>query len=240
MTKEHYGSVRRLASLVALGCLLGAATVGATTFVSGAPASASCTSAHQNVVADDVSSGHYGNRGNIYVNTSSVINSLHNALYRSLFIQYDGKNWVEVGWGAGPNNITGNSGPTVYAYWVNKGTPGQHIYKSLSEDTNRTFTVENAGHIEIWRFYFDSESSPFAYSPTMIFNSSTALANSEHYNTCDSLWTHMYGLNYFSSGGVWRSWGDLECSYNDSTGWYLYKNSNTELHVYSSSNGKLC
>jgi len=169
-----------------------------------------------------------------------VINSLHDALYRSLFIQYDSHNWVEVGWGAGPNNITGNSGPTVYAYWVNKGTAGQKVYKSLSEDTNKTFTVENVGHVEIWRFYFDSESSPFAYSPTMIFDSSTALANSEHYNTCDSLWTHMYGLNYFSVGGVWRSWGDLECGGNNSTGWYLYRNSNTELHVYSSSSGSLC
>src|SRR6266487_3699459 len=80
----------------------------------------------------------------------------------------------------------------------------------LSEDTNRTFTVENAGHIEIWRFYFDSESSPFAYSPTMIFNSSTALSTSQLRTPCNSLWTHMYCLNYISSGAVWPSWGDLE------------------------------
>ncbi len=234
-----FRDTRRLASLVALGCLLGAATVVGTTFVSAPPASGSCTSAHQNVSALDADGGRYGNRGNIYVNSGSVINNLHDALYRSLFVQYDGRNWVEVGWGAGPNSITGG-GPTVYAYWVNSGTPGQVIYKSLSEGSNRTFTVENVGHVEIWRYYFDSESSPFAYSPTMIFNSSTISTNSEHYNVCDSLWTHMYGLNYFSSGGDWRTWGDLECNYNDSTGFYLHKVSNSEIYVNQTSSGKLC
>ena len=158
----------------------------------------------------------------------------------SLQIKYDSLNFVEVGWGAGPHNITGNAGPTVFAYWWNSGTPGQFTYKSLTADQDYVFTVENVGQVGIFRFYFDNESDPFAYSPTMIFQSSTVLANSEHYNTCDSLYTHMYGLNYFSVGGDWRTWGDLECNYNDSTGWYLYKNSNTELHVYSYSSGNLC
>ncbi len=234
-------TARRTAAPIVVGCLLGAATVGGTTFVSAAPASASCTSAHQSVNAKDASSVHYGNRGNIYVNTSAVINSLQDALYRSLFIFVDTNNAVEVGWGAGPHNITGNSTPTVYAFWVNKGTPGQKIHVSVSEDTDHTFTVENVGHIEIFRFYFDSETSPFAYSPTMAFDAATALTNSEHFNTCDSLWTHMYGLNFFSVGGDWRTWGDLECAGNTAKpDWFLYKNSNSELHVYSSSSGTLC
>lgn len=168
MRPERGAGVCRLTSLVALGCLLGAATVAGTTLVTAAPTLASCTTQHANVEAYDSYSNHHGNRGNVWVNSSGVINNLQDALYRSLFIAYDGNNWVEVGWGAGPNNITGNSGPTVYAYWNNNGSPGQQIYKSLSEDTYYTFTVENVGHIGIWRYYFDSESSPFAYSPTMI------------------------------------------------------------------------
>lgn len=239
MRLECGRSARRLASLIALGCLLGAATVAGTIFVSAAPASASCTSAHQNVQAID-NGTHYGNGGHIYVNTSTVINSLHDSLYRSLMLWYDGSNSVEIGWGAGPNNITGHSNPTVFAFWINRGTPGQRAYKSLSENTNYLFRVENVGHIEIFRFYLDGESSPFAYSPTMKFDTAWPAPNSEHYNTCDSLWTHMYGLSYFTGSGSWSSsYNDLECWYNTSK-WYLYKNSNSELHVYSSSSGALC
>ncbi len=234
-------TARRAAAPIVVGCLLGAATVGGTIFVSAAPASASCTSQHENVNAYDKSGTYFGNRGNIYINTSAVINSLHDALYRSLFIFVDTKNVVEVGWGAGPNNITGHSNPTVYAFWVNGGTPGHFTYTSVSEDTNRTFTVENVGHIEIFRFYFDGESSPFAYSPKMTFDFASPLTNSEHYNTCDSLWTHMYGLNYFQNDGTWSSsYGDLECAGNSAEGWYLHKDSNSELHVTQDSSGKLC
>jgi len=66
----------------------------------------------------------YGNYGYIYVNTSDVINGLHDALYRSLWIFYDSIDWVEIGWGAGPHNITSQSNPTVFAYWVNSAIEG--------------------------------------------------------------------------------------------------------------------
>lgn len=62
MTREHSGT-RRLASLVGLACLLATATVGATTVVSAAPASASCTNtSHINVEGYDSYSTHHGNR----------------------------------------------------------------------------------------------------------------------------------------------------------------------------------
>jgi len=242
MRPEGGGRARRYASLIGLGCLLGAATVGGTTFLSPAPTSASCSTQHQNVVAQDSSGFHYGNKGQVYVNDSSVINNLHDALYRSLFIFIDNRNWVEVGWGAGPNNITGQAYPTVYAYWVNGGSPGQFSYKFVQEGTNDNFRVENNGDIGIWAYYFDGESPPFTYSPIMTFNKGLPLANSEHYNTCDSLWTHMYGLNYRNVLGDWSSsYGDLECNENTaSPDWFLYKNSNSEMHVYSSPSGTLC
>ena len=52
----------------------------------------------------------------------------------------------------------------------------------------------------------------------------------------------MYGLNYFTNAGLWSvSYGDLECYFKTSgIPWYLYKNSNSELHVYPSSSGTLC
>lgn len=129
----------------------------------------------------------------------------------------------------------------MYAYWVDGGTPGQKIYKSLSENTSYRFRVENDGHIEIFRFYFNGDSSPFKYSPTMNFNTGFPIGNSERYNNCDSLWTHMYDLSYQIADGSWSSsWGNWACWGNTSNGWYLHKDSDSELHVTNNSSGKLC
>lgn len=236
--------LRRFVPFVVLGCLLGATLVGATFFISIAPASASCTSQHANVAGYDANARQYGNRGKIYVNTSTVIDSLHNALFRSLFA-YASKTStnddVEVGWTA---DNGGRASPTVYAEWVIGGTdsgPQYYTGYSLATDSNYTFKVENVGHIYIWQFYVDSQTSPFTYSPTTNQSLGWPVTNSEHYNSCDSLWTHMDILEYFDSSGNWSSsYGDLECWLNTSAGWYLYKNSNSELHVYSSSSGALC
>jgi hypothetical protein len=241
MRRERGGSARRIASFVALGCLMGAATVGGTIFASRTPALASCSSIHANVQAKDASSNHYGNRAHIYVNTSTVINNLRDALFRSLAVRGSLGNDVEVGWTA---NNGGHSGPTVFAEWVNRGADsGPKFYTgySLSTNTDTTFIVENVGHIGIFRFYVDGQSSAFNFSPTMNFNSGLLITNSEHYNTCDSLWTHMYNINYFDANGNWSSsYGNLQCRKNTSTGWYLHKDSNSELHVNQTSSGALC
>lgn len=89
----------------------------------------------------------------------------------------------------------------------------------------------------------DGESSPFMYSPTTNMNNGWSVANSERHNSCDSLWIHMYDLNNFFSSGSWSSsYGDLECWTNTSgtNKYYLYKDSNSELHVTQDSSGALC
>lgn len=233
--------VRRLLCLIGLGCLLGAATASETTLALAAPASAQdCFTQHHNVVGSTANL-EYGAKGWIYVNTSTVINSLHDSLYRSFYGWRDAYNFVEVGWGAGPNNISGNSGPTVYAYWQNSSTPGQFVYKSLSDDTDYRFRLENVGDIYIWRFVFGSESSPFAYSPTMSFNQGYSQSNSEHYSSCDSLYDHHYDLSYYTyQTGSWSSdWGNWYCNFNNTVDWYLHKDSASELHVTQNGSGAL-
>jgi len=114
-----------------------------------------------NVEGYDAGSYHYGNKSYIYVNTSSVINGLSDSIFRSLFIAGSADNGVEVGWTA---NNGGHSGPTVYAEWVNRGVDsGPKFYTgySLSTDTSYRFFVENVGHIQIFRFLVDGQSSPF-------------------------------------------------------------------------------
>lgn len=138
------------------------------------------------------------------------------------------------------------SGPTVYAEWLISGNDsGFQFYTgySLNTNSNYIFTVEDYGHDYIWRFYVDGQSSPFMYSPTTNLNTGWSVANSERHNDCDSLYTHMYDLNYYTSSQHWSvSYGDLECWTNSSVSnpYYLHKDSNSEFDVTTNSSGALC
>lgn len=237
------GSVRRLASLIALGSLLGAATaatVAATTFVSAAPASAenTCSVESANVEGGRLSY-HYGVNGEVYVNTSATVNAYNNGFVRSLGVIVDNNNWVEIGWSA---HIAGTTSPQVFAEWDNAGTPGSKNYKLVSYDTDYGFTIANVGHVEIFRFYFNTETSPFAYSPTMSFDTGQVLGNSERRNWCQSLYAHMHNLADQLSDGSWETWDNWTGCKNTTVRnpYYMHKDSDTELHVTSSSSGALC
>jgi hypothetical protein len=221
---------------VATGCLLGTLTVAATVLGSAGPAFAACSSHHTNVEGYDSNNNRYGNYAVIYVNTSSTINNANGPIFRSLFVQggsFD--NDVEVGWTAN-NGGPSNSRPTVYAEWVNRGVdslPQFYTGFSLNYDTYYSFMVFNSGHQEIFRFKVGNEVSPFNYSPTMNFDLGRVITNSEHYNSCDSLWTDMQSLSYYnSSGNFINGYGNLACFSNDSVNdWLFNKIDNTELKV---------
>jgi hypothetical protein len=226
--------ISRSLIFISSASLFGALTVGITTFTAATPAYATCSTVHTNAEGYDKAFHRYGNSAEIYVNTSATIGSSQDAIFRSLFVT--GGFWnndVEVGWLA---NWNGHSGPTVYAEWVNRSVdsdPQLDTSDSLSYNTDYRFWVFNVGHMGVFRFKFNLASSPFNYSPSMNFDLATILTNSEHHNSCDSMWTHMYGLEYFDSGGSWNSgYGDLECFYNNSiNAWLFNKISNTELKV---------
>lgn len=223
-------AARVVASFAALMAVLAIAPAAAT---------AACASSHQNVEGYDYTAPHYGNAGLVYVNNSSTLGSLRDSVHRSLFNIGSVGNDVEVGWTA---NNGGYSSPTVYAEWVNRGVDsGPQFYTgySLNYNTNYTFKVQNIGHISIWRFYIDGQGSPFNYSPTMNFQQGTALTNSERRNTCDSMFTHMYNLQYYSALKAFHPYSSLSeyaCTATD--GWKLNILSNTELYV--DQNGGTC
>ncbi len=51
----------------------------------------------------------------------------------------------------------------------------------------------------------------------MNFNLGPLLTNSEHWNSCDTMYTEMNGLAYYDSSGNWSSsYSDLEC-YTDTS-----------------------
>jgi hypothetical protein len=230
------GSARRLASLIALGCLLGAATAAGTTFLSAAPAPAdtsSCSAAVANVEGGR-SSFHYGVNGEAYVNTSTTVNAYNDGFVRSFGVIVDNNNWVEIGWSA---HIAGTTSPQAFAEWDNNGTPGAKNYKLVSYGTDPGFQIQNVGHIEIFRFYFNTETSPFAYSPTMTFNTGQPIGNSERHNWCQSLYAHMQNLADQLSDGSFETWDDWSWCLNDSARnpYYIHKDSSTEFHVTATS-----
>jgi hypothetical protein len=224
-------------SFIAVGCLLGALTTIATVISRSAPASASCVNHHANVEGVDTLNGvyasHYGNTAEIYVNTSATINSLNGPIFRSLFVT-DGQTGddVEVGWTA---NNGGHADPTVYAEWINNGKDSGPQYDTadspLGNNAYDQFSVFNVGHIGVFRFKFKTN-NPFNYSPTMTFNLGPVLTNSEHYNSCDSMWTDMASLQYFSTAGNWNYYYDFECKVDSSVNdWLFNRISNMEMKV---------
>jgi len=234
MRPERGGSGLRLACLITLGCLLGAATAAGTALVSAAPAQAATCSAAQANVEGGRTSFHYGVRGKVYVNTRGAVNAHNNGFVRSLAVIVDNFNWVEIGWSA---HIAGTTSPQVFAEWENQGRGGSQNYKLVSYDTNYRFRIRNDGHIGIFRFYFDGEASPFEFSPTMSFNTGRPIGNSERKNWCQSLWAHLFNLNDQISSGAWQTWGNWAFCLNSSrrNPHYMHKNSSTEFHVTGTS-----
>jgi hypothetical protein len=125
----------------------------------------------------------------------------------------------------------------VFAEWDNNGTINDKQYKLLKYDMSYGFAVDNVGHIKIFRFFFNGESSPFKYSPTMTFNTGQPIGNSERNNWCQSLWAHMYNLSDQTSDGSWETWDNWNWCLNSSARnkHYIHKDSATELHVTATS-----
>ena len=67
----------------------------------------------------------------------------------------------------------------------------------------------------------------------MNFNLATLLTNSEHRDSCDSLWTEMTNIAYFDSNGNWNNgYGHLVCFYNNSVNdWLFNRIDDTHLKV---------
>jgi hypothetical protein len=225
-------AVRNLLIVASLGALLTVVSLVALLTVR-PPAAYACGTAHENVEGYDYTDPHYGNGGLQYVNTSSTLSTLHGPIFRSLFIWSDSGNDVEVGW---TDDNGGHNSPVVYAEWVNRGVDsGPQFYTgySLNYNTDYTFKVQNIGHQYIFRYYIDGQGTPFNYSPTMNFQQGYALSNSERHNNCgDSMWTHQYSLQYFSSSGSWNNYSSLAEYYcNATNGWEFNRISNTEDYV---------
>lgn len=169
----------------------------------------------------------------MYINDRSTLNGVQDYIVRSLFINSLPGNDVEVGWAAGVGIIPNNN-PTPYAEWINRGADSfiQATGQILSTNSYLTFKVENVGNAGIWRFYLDNQSSPFNYSPTMNFNNGLPATNSEHDSTCDSLWSHMYGLQDQPNIGHWQNYTNLQCYIDTSVNqWYFDRISNNEEYV---------
>lgn len=243
-------SVRWIAARIGAGCLLGVATIAGTGVAAVATSRASaaalntCVNHHTNVEAYDASaSNYYGNKGYVYINTSGALAGLKDAIWRSLFvISTTGTQDVEFGW---TDNNSVYLAPTVASDYEVAGTtqpPSFWPSFNLNTNSNVRFRIENLGGHGIFRYVVDGQTSPIAYSPTMSFNSGFAMANDEHYNNCDTLFTDMFSMqDQIGLNDTWGDWGSLACLVNTSVNaWYLHEVTGTELQVNQDANGSIC
>jgi hypothetical protein len=188
---------------------------------------------------DYQNNGAYGNRGYIYINSSGVIDNLHDAIFRNFFVTGDEDNNVEAGWTA---DNGGYSGPTVYSEWMIDDVQYDPVFYtgySLSPGTNKVFNIENVGDVGIFRFYVDDQANPYGYSPEMKFQNGYIQTNTERYNSCDSMYANFTSLNWYDFNAWTSSYNDLECYITTAGGYYFDKASNS-AHSINTSNGVTC
>lgn len=229
-----------IAARIGAGCLLGAATLAGTSMAGGTGMAAAarvndCVNHHANVAGYDAQGpAFYGTKGYIYVNTSGALSGLNGAVWRSFF-DYDGNSMENVEFGWTDNNSVYSTPTPASDYMVAGTTQPPSFWPSfvLFYNSNYRFRIENLGGKGIFRYVIDGQASPIAYSPTMDFNTGFAVTNSEHYNSCDTLWTDMFSLQHQTDlNPDWSDWANIACWRNDSVNdWYLHKVNATEVQV---------
>jgi hypothetical protein len=183
---------------------------------------------------------HAGNQAWIYVNTSSTLSNLQDSDARSLFVESadgSGDN-VEVGWVA---NDGGYQAPTVYAAWQNYGVeihPRYYTGYHLDYDSNAHFTVED----KFTDGFFDFEVGGYGFdsSPLMSFSYGYDVTQSEHFNSCDSMWAHFFDLSYYNVQRQWVSpYEGLSYLYcTPGSVWGYHKIDNSEQYVDQSADAQ--
>jgi hypothetical protein len=181
---------------------------------------------------------HYGNAATIYVSTQSTVNSFKDADVRSIaVVGVSSLDDVEIGWGSDP--INGLRHPFVFtAHQVNGvQNPPYNYYGgfSLSYDNDYRFKVQDSNQDGYFDYYVGDpgNTSLFRTSPKMVFVKGLVVTNSEHYNSCDSLWAHMNNLSYFNISNNWVNSYDYLWEYlcTSQNSWLFNKISNNEHYV---------
>jgi hypothetical protein len=246
MASQGLRASARIAARAGIGGIVLAALLGYSGISAGqralAASDATCASHHANVEAYDSGGNEsFGEQANIYVNEYASLSSLQDMIARTIFLMNDAQTSdVEFGW---VDDDYGYSDPVVVSDYMVQGTtqpPSFWVSYSLSYDTTVNFRIENVGDQGVFRFVVADEGSPIAYSPTMGFNEGWPVTNSEHYNTCDTLWTNMSGLEdqYSLQPEIWESYVDVNCWNNTSVNdWYLQKVNSDEIQVNQNSGG---
>ena len=253
MERQRGSTLGWVAARIGAGCLLGAATLAGagvaaagTGVASAAVQANACVNHHANVASYDAQGpSFWGTKGYIYINTAGALTGLQNTVART-FLVYAGSYTadVEFGW---VDNDGGYSSPTPVSDYMVAGTtqpPSFWPTFPLHTNSNVRFRIENLGNQGVFRYVIDGRSSPIAFSPTMDFNQGFAVTNSEHYNSCDTMWTDMFSLQHqYAINPGWSDWANITCfrvtdpSIND---WYLHAVTSTEVQVNQDSNGGLC
>lgn len=225
------GGVLRLARKAILALVAGAAVLVAAGI---SPTSAfACNSLDTGVAGIDNHSTHYGDGANLYVSTQATIDNVVSSTSRSIFvINTTSGNDVEVGWASIP--AEGLRHPFIYTEHVLDGADsGPQYYGgyTVNYDSNVHVKVQDSGFDGYFKYYVDGDSTAFRTSVQMPFHAAYDYAQSEHHDSCSSIWAHIYGLEYFNSSSNWVDWGSLDEAVCSATAWRFFPKSTNEFYV---------
>jgi len=149
---------------------------------------------------------------------------------RSVWVQQNGNNWVEVGWWTRPGYWPN---PQYFAAWAINGQISVYYWWPATPGTYHWFKVFNptGGQDSYWEFWVDNTPLPPIVNTN--FDAGLPGGQSEAHNTCDQAGTSWWALQKcIRTYGNWYYWTRLGQYLDNNPGYYLYVVSDHEFKVY--------
>jgi hypothetical protein len=165
-------------------------------------------------------------------------------LMRSLYIQKDGSNWVEVGWYkdgqfASLDKCSNTTTPHILVYAVvNSSTiKCKPDTPALNPGQEYSFRVDNPDHDQDFTYYWDSDQTPsisLGYYSTSQTKGYPQASDERRTSSADSLRAEFWYTESLGSGGGWHGFPSATLEdYGDTSGWDVCAWSGNSLIVKS-------
>ena len=195
---------------------------------------ATCTGQYWSAVKDATADDYYGAYGASRVQDAAVTGSENHFFVNSTWVQYDGRNWAEVGW----IWRGGWSSPREMAVWSSNGNWYVQYFDTLTTGASQSFEVRrDSDSSRIWKWYAGGD---LKKSLWLLMRDGIAGAQQERNDACDNTdESHWWNLKRMETIGTRSNWGDMVIFREDDPDYCINEISNTEFKVKKGS-GKSC
>jgi hypothetical protein len=131
------------------------------------------------------------------------------------------KDAAEIGWviqasGYVSCHTTGNNTPTIFYAWIAYGSYDCHEYSHISSGQSINVSVRSNLGSNPYTWIYDYNGTVLAQHDNG-FSASAATTNAERHNASESAQALFNGMQFRTSGAVWKSWSRAVC-------WSAYSN----------------